>query len=53
MNAEWIVVGLAIMGVLASIVGWAQTRGRPADLGAVSHNWLAEHRLSQTQDSQR
>ena len=53
MNTAWIYGGLAALGVLVFIIGWAQTRGRPADLGAVSTTWLAEHRLSQTQDSQR
>jgi len=53
MNAVWIVVGIGIFGVLARQVAWAYERGAPSELGFVSHQWLAEHRLSQLSDSQR
>jgi hypothetical protein len=52
MNVWWIVVGLTILGAVATRMVWP--RGRPeSDLGFVSHQWLAEHRLSQTSDSHR
>ncbi len=53
MNALWIVVGIGIFGVLANRLAWAYERGRQSDLGFVSHQWLAEHRLSQLSDPQR
>jgi hypothetical protein len=53
MNALWIVVGIGIFGVLAKRVAWAYERGRQSALGFVSHQWLAEHRLSQLSDPQR
>jgi hypothetical protein len=53
MNAAEIIAGLAVLGAIAAIAAWAQGRGRPADLGSVSHQWLSEQRLSQTQDEHR
>jgi hypothetical protein len=53
MSPAWIAIGVGLLGVIAAIVVWAQGRGRPPDLGFVSHQWLTEHRLSQTQDPQR
>jgi hypothetical protein len=53
MNALWIVVCVGIFGVLAKRAAWADERGRQSDLGFVSHQWLAEHRLSQLSDPQR
>ena len=49
-NAVWILAGLAGLGALAQLVTWAIGRGRRPDLGTVSHQWVAEHRLSQTQE---
>ena len=49
----WVVVGLGVAGgILALIASW---RGgdHTADLGVVSHQWLAEHRLGSGQDSRR
>jgi hypothetical protein len=53
MNVVWIVVGAAAVGVVVRLVAWSHGRARQADLGSVSHSWIAEHRLSQTQDSNR
>jgi hypothetical protein len=53
MNGVWILMGLGVLAVVAAVFGWLQGRAQPADLGVVSHQWIAEHRLSQTQDSQR
>ena len=50
MNAVWILAGIAGLGALAQIVTWALGQGRKADLGSVSHQWVAEHRLSQTHE---
>jgi hypothetical protein len=52
MNVWWIVVGLTILGALATRMAWPRKRPE-SDLGFVSHQWLAEHRLSQISDSQR
>jgi hypothetical protein len=55
MNVVWILVGIGIFGVLALAkrIAWPHKRGAQSDLGFVSHQWLAEHRLSQISDSQR
>ena len=52
MNAGWIVIGIAIVGALATRIAWARGRWE-SDLGFVSQEWLAEHRLSQISDPQR
>ena len=53
MNIVWIVVGLGIAGaIIAFITSWHR-RDRQADLGAVSHQWVAEQRLGQPHDPQR
>jgi hypothetical protein len=52
-NTVWVVVGLAVVGAVVALVR-ALTRGdQPADLGAVSQQWIAEHRLGSGQDSRR
>jgi hypothetical protein len=53
MSAVWIVVALGIAGgLVARVTSWRRA-ALPADLGAVSRQWLAEHQLDSTQDSQR
>jgi hypothetical protein len=53
MNVLWIVVGTTIIGILAKRMALGHERpGRP-DMGFVSQQWLAEHRLSQIADPQR
>ena len=49
MNALWILLSIAGLGALAQLVSWL-SRGKNPDLGSVSHQWVAEHRLSQTQE---
>ena len=44
MNVGWIVVGMVIVGVLATRIVWLHERWE-SDLGFVSRQWLAEHRL--------
>jgi hypothetical protein len=45
MSVVWIVVGVAIAGALAKGIMRAR-RSSESDLGFVSHQWIAEHRLS-------
>jgi hypothetical protein len=50
MNPVWFVVGACVVAALVALVV-ARLRGyRQADLGAVSHQWIAEHRLGQGHD---
>jgi uncharacterized membrane protein YeaQ/YmgE (transglycosylase-associated protein family) len=49
MSLIWIVVGVAIAGVLAKRIN----RSSASDLGFVSHQWIAERRLSWMSDAQR
>jgi hypothetical protein len=50
MNVVWILV---IVGLLTFIATRAFGRSRKPDLGSVSHQWVAEHRQSQTQTTNR
>jgi hypothetical protein len=52
-NTMWIVMGLSVAGaVVAALTTWH--RGAHAvDLGAVSHQWISEHRLGHGTDSRR
>ena len=53
MNAIWIIAGLAVIGAIIALVRtWQQRRG-DQDLGAVSHQCIAEHRLGHANDSRR
>jgi hypothetical protein len=53
MNTIWIIAGLAVVGAIIALVhAWQQRRG-DQDLGAVSHQWIAEHRLGHANDSRR
>jgi len=49
-NAIWMIVLAVGVTAVATAVRWSQGRGGESDLGSVSHRWVAEHRLSQTQD---
>jgi len=52
-NAMWMfVLGFVVLAAILMIVRW-HGHGRQADLGSVSEQWVAEHRLSQAQDSHR
>jgi hypothetical protein len=46
-NTVWIVVGLAVVGVVIALVTAWQRRDPHADLGAVSNQWISEHRVDQ------
>jgi len=52
-NTVWVLVGLAIAGGIGAIVSSLRRADRPADLGAVSTQWIAEHRFGSGQDSRR
>ena len=48
----WFVVGAGVVAALVALwVAWSRT-DRHADLGAVSSQWIAEHRLGQGHDGQ-
>jgi uncharacterized membrane protein len=53
MNLVWIAVGLGALTAVVALIRRSRARGRQADMGTVSHQWISEHRLSQTQDSRR
>lgn len=53
MNAIWIVAGLSVAGAVIAIVTAWQRAGAPADMGAVSTQWISEHRLGQGNDLRR
>jgi hypothetical protein len=51
-NTVWVVMGLSVAGALvAAFASWR--RGADVDLGAVSHQWISEHRLGQAEDARR
>jgi len=53
-SALWIAVALAVAGVIAMIATSWYRNDRESDLGAVSHQWIAEHRFGQGRgDTQR
>ena len=47
----WTVVGVGVVAVIAVVLAVTSRVGVQADLGSVSDQWIAEHRLSQ--DTQR
>ena len=52
MTAIWIVAGLALAAVVG-ILTFRARADRSADMGAVSHQWINEHRLGTNQDPRR
>ena len=53
MSAIWLVVGLGLAaGVVALVSAWQRGDER-ADMGAVSSQWIAEHRMGSGDDSRR
>jgi hypothetical protein len=53
-NAAWIVLGIVGVAVAMLMLAAAwRRRGQETDLGSVSHQWIAEHRMGQGHDSQR
>ena len=52
MNTVWVVISLGLAGAAVALVtSWRRGEQAP-DLGAVSHQWVAEHRMG-SQDSRR
>jgi hypothetical protein len=51
MNTLWILGGLAVVGAIFALARSWQRRGGDEDLGSVSHQWVAEHRLGHANDS--
>ena len=53
MNTIWILAGLAVVGIVSVLVLSWQRHHRDQDMGAVSHQWIAEHRLGHINDSRQ
>ena len=51
MNTVWIVLGLSVAAAVAAALASWRGAARNVDLGAVSHQWLSEHRLGHGPDS--
>jgi len=47
MNLVWIVLAIAVLGAIVKKVAGPRKRASQSDLGSVSHQWIAEHRLAQ------
>ena len=52
MSAFWVVVGLGLAACIVALVTLWQRGGQRADMGAVSSQWIAEHRMG-SDDSRR
>jgi hypothetical protein len=52
MTAIWIVAGLALAAA-ALFLTFRARADHAADMGAVSHQWISEHRLGTSQDPRR
>ena len=53
MNTIWILAGLVIVGASSALgLSWRR-HNREQDMGAVSHQWIAEHRMGHANDSQQ
>jgi hypothetical protein len=51
MNTIWILAGIGSVGaVFALVLSW-QRHNKEQDMGAVSHQWIAEHRMGHANDS--
>jgi hypothetical protein len=46
----WIMMGVAIVVVLAKRLGPWRVAANTSDLGSVSDRWVSEHRLAETSD---
>jgi len=53
MNTIWILAGLAFAGVSSALVLSWQHYHKEQDMGAVSHQWIAEHRMGHANDSRQ
>ena len=52
-NAVWILLAVGIAGAVVMLVTSWVRRDQYADLGTVSHQWIAEQRFGQGQNPQR
>jgi hypothetical protein len=52
-NGAWLVIGLGIAAAVGALLTSWRRGARTADLGAVSTQWIAEHRFGSGQDSSR
>lgn len=51
MSGVWVLLGLAVLAmIIVRTAGWSKVRADRSNLGFVSARWLAEQRLSQSQD---
>jgi hypothetical protein len=53
MNTVWVVLALAVAAAIVALATSWRRRSHPSDMGAVSHQWIAEHRMSSGEDSRR
>lgn len=53
MSAIWVVVGLGVLAAIVAVISVWQRGDQPTDMGAVSSQWISEHRLGQNNDSRR
>ena len=53
MNTVWVVIGLCVAGAVVALVASWRRGDHAKDLGAVSDQWISEHRLGSGQDSRR
>jgi hypothetical protein len=49
----WVVIAVAVIGAAIALAASWRRADEPADLGAVSHQWIAEHRLGGGSDWRR
>lgn len=53
MSVGWVVIGVVIAVAIIMLFTSRFRRDDTADLGTVSHQWMAEQRLGRERDSQR
>jgi hypothetical protein len=52
-DGMWTAVAVGVAGAILALVMWRFRRERQSDMGAVSRQWVAEHRLGEPNDRQR
>jgi len=53
MSTVLVIAGVVVAAALVALLTSWSRGANPADLGAVSSQWIAEHRLGSGQDSRR